>query len=67
MKKKLSFQKKIVANLNPDQMNSVNGGLNTGMMCPVYPKPTMDKKDCNIQSNATLCVSVNVCHSRQWC
>lgn len=70
MKKKLTFQKKIIANLNHDQMSSVNGGDASGIMsCIDPPKQTKDGIACNgdVQSNATLCKSVNFCHSVQWC
>lgn len=68
MKKKLTFQKKIIANLNHDQMSSVNGGDASGqMMCIDPPKQTVGGLSCDVQSNATLCKSVNFCHSVQWC
>lgn len=43
MKKKLSFQKKIIANLNADQMNTVNGGAISGPKCVVYPTETRER------------------------
>lgn len=67
MKKKLTFQKKIIANLNHDQMSSVNGGnASGGMMCVDPPKQTKDGIACDkdLKSNAVPCTTVNLaCNS----
>lgn len=62
MKKKLSFQKKIIANLNPEQMSNVNGGIITGPKCPVFPEPLTKMIDCNEPSRGgAICISALVC------
>lgn len=60
MKKKLSFQKKIVANLNSDQMNNVNGGAATVGLCTTVLPRTRDRQ-CGFQTGGDWCISVYFC------
>lgn len=60
MKKKLSFQKKIVANLNPDQMNAVHGGEAYSELCPPS-LPHTKNQACGFETGGNWCISVYFC------
>jgi hypothetical protein len=61
MKKKLVFQKKIISNLQPNELQHLVGGESGGMMCDNNDYPPFDK------SKANLCVSQNICPSKNVC
>jgi hypothetical protein len=63
MKKKLVFQKKIISNLQPSELQHLAGGETGGMMCTDYTKEPIDFD----KSRANLCVSQNICPSKNVC